>query len=336
MYKKKTLKRLYSWFMKTLNMRPYHRNWIQGTCPFCGGKDKLGVKPLTNNAKCFKCGYNERVIKLAMDILHVSTEKEAWDSIWSADIPEVSIKHILGEEKINNVESELQLPEHYNNIATGYGLVARMARKYLKNRGFNISELSMKGYGYFDDGPYYGYIFIPYIDNEQLVYWNARRFMGPVGTKYKNPVAEDIGLGKSYVIYNKEALYMYKRVYLCEGAFNAETVGDKGIATAGKFVTDYQVNLITQSPVEEVVLLLDPDAESQSVDLAIKLSMYKKVKVVIFSDPEKDVNDYGKKYTLKEANAHRFLNYGELIQYRNAIKLGKKYDTRKRPEYSHK
>lgn len=329
MYKKKTLRRLYSWFMKTLNMRPYHRNWIQGTCPFCGGKDKLGVKPLTNNAKCFKCGYDEKVIKLAMDILNVSTEKEAWDIIWSDDIPEINIKQILGEGSINNVESELQLPEHYHNIAMGEGLVARRARAYLRKRGFSIVELSLKGYGYFDDGPYYGYIFIPYIDNGKLVYWNARRFMGPVGTKYKNPTAEDIGLGKSYVIYNKEALYSHKRVYLCEGAFNAETMGSRGIATAGKFVTEYQLNLILESPVQEVILLLDPDAEAQSVDLALKMAMYKKVKVVMFPDSDKDVNDYGKEFTLNLIKAHKYLSYTELLIYKNAIKLNKRYSTLK-------
>lgn len=336
MYNKKTLSRLYSWFMKVLNLRPYHRNWLQGTCPFCGGKDKLGVKPLTNNAKCFKCGYDKKVIDLAMDILHVDTKKEAWDIIWDADIPELNIRQIIGEEKINNQEHELSLPENCNNIALGHGKVARMARKYLKNRGFNIVDLSEKGYGYFYDGPYYGYIFIPYTFRGKLVYWNARRFMGPVGTKYKNPTAEDIGLGKSYVIYNKEALYLYKRVYICEGAFNAETMGDAGIATAGKFLTDYQVDTIIKAPVAEVVLLLDPDAEAQSVDLGIKLALHKKVKIVIFDDPEKDVNDYGKKRTLREVRAHRFLSYSELIQYRNAIKSGRKYDTRKRPKSSYK
>ena len=43
---------------------------------------------------------------------------------------------------------------------------------------------------------------------------------------------------------------MYKTVYLCEGAINAQTMGEKGIASGGKAISRYQVNEIIKSPVE--------------------------------------------------------------------------------------
>lgn len=117
--------------------------------------------------------------------------------------------------------------------------------------------------------------------HDQLVYFNARKVMGAGTTKYKNPVANETGLGKAYVIYNMEALYLYKRVQLCEGAFNAETIGDSAIATAGKLLTEWQINTILSSPVEAIDLLLDPDALVESVNLALKLVNFKKVRVVV-------------------------------------------------------
>ena len=329
-YSKKTIQKLYAWFIQKLGAKPKARGWLNSDCPFCGAKGKFGVKPITNNTHCFRCGYDKPPIQAIQELTRCDTEKEAWRQVFSDEIDTFQVKIPESELHINNQLKGMSLPEGYHNIIEGTGLIARTCRAYLKRRGFNVAKLSMKGYGYCDSGPYRGYIIIPYTMNGELVYFNARKVMLGGTTKYKNPVANETGLGKAYVIYNIEALQLYKRVQICEGAFNAETLGDTAIATAGKLLTEWQINHILSSPVEEIDLLLDPDALIESINLALRLVNFKKVRVVTWEEKKKDVNDLGRKETLRRIRKHRFLTYGELINYKMAVKHGREYDTYKK------
>lgn len=335
MYSKKTIKQLYRWFIHKLGAKPKARGWLNTTCPFCGAKGKFGVKPFTNNTHCFRCGYSEPPIKVIQDLLNLDTEKEAWKQVFSDDWGTIDVKLPESELTINNKVKGLELPDGFHNIIFGTNLVARKCREYLKRRGFSVAKLSQKGFGYCDSGPYKGYVIIPYIMHDQLVYFNARKVLLGGLTKYKNPVANDVGLGKAYVIYNIEALYIYKRIQICEGAFNAETIGDTAIATAGKLLTEWQINTILSSPVEAIDLLLDPDALIESINLALKLVNFKKVRVVYWEDKKKDgsyldVNDLGKKETIRRIRKHKFLTYGELINYKMDVNHGRKYSILKK------
>ena len=111
---------------------------------------------------------------------------------------------------------------------------------------------------------------------------------------------------------------MYRSVFICEGALNALTLGDRGIATMGKAISAYQVNELLKSSCQRFIILLDPDAKRYAINLALKLVAYKKVKVVFLPDG-KDVNDLGKKQTLKLVYQTRYQNYQELISIRNSL-----------------
>ena len=168
------------------------------------------------------------------------------------------------------------------------------------------------GWGYGTKGKYFGYLIIPFHEKGQLTYFNARRFIGN-GPRYNNPDTSESGLGKSFIIYNKDALEMYKTVFICEGAINAQTMGERGIASGGKAISRYQINEIIKSPVERIIILFDPDAKQNAIDLALKLVQYKKVKVV-FLPEGKDVNDLGRKETLRRVYQVHYQNYQELLQ----------------------
>lgn len=92
---------------------------------------------------------------------------------------------------------------------------------------------------------------------------------------------------------------MYRSVYICEGALNALTIGDRGIATMGKVVSKYQLNELIKAPCQRYIILLDFDAQKYAIELALKLIQYKKVKLVLFED-NRDVNDLGRKAVLKK------------------------------------
>lgn len=73
----------------------------------------------------------------------------------------------------------------------------------------------------------------------------------------------------------------------------------------------------------------------ESVNLALKLVNFKKVRVVYWEDKKSngtylDVNDLGKKETIRRIRKHKFLTYGELINYKMAINHGRKYSILKK------
>lgn len=228
--------------------------------------------------------------------------------------------YVFKEEKVElKGKKEFFLPDGFKNISMGTSLLARSARNYLKKRGFNIEELARKGWGYCNTGKYLGYIIIPFTEHGQLTYFNARLYMG-AGPKYNNPEVDITGLGKSFIIYNADALEIYRTVFICEGAINAETLGENGIATGGKAVSRYQVNRLIKSPVEKFIILIDPDAKDKSLDLAFKLVPFKKVKVVFLPDNE-DVNSLGKRRTLEYVRKTTYQTYQELLTIKSELKL---------------
>lgn len=228
--------------------------------------------------------------------------------------------YVFKEEKVElKGKKEFFLPDGFKNISMGTSLLARSARNYLKKRGFNIEELARKGWGYCNTGKYLGYIIIPFTEHRQLTYFNARLYMG-AGPKYNNPEVDITGLGKGFIIYNADALEIYRTVFICEGAINAETLGENGIATGGKAVSRYQVNRLIKSPVEKFIILIDPDAKDKSLDLAFKLVPFKKVKVVFLPDNE-DVNSLGKRRTLEYVRKTTYQTYQELLTIKSELKL---------------
>lgn len=204
------------------------------------------------------------------------------------------------------------LPEGFKSILFGKSSLAKAARNYVKKRGFNLQKVAMAGWGYGTKGKYFGYLIIPFHQHGELVYFNARLFIGN-GPKYNNPDTSESGLGKSFIIYNKDALDIYKTVFICEGALNAETMGERGIASGGKAISRYQINEIIKSPVERIIILFDPDAKDRAIDLALKLVNFKKVKV-IFLPEGTDCNDLGRKRTLSYVYKTHYQNYQELFK----------------------
>jgi hypothetical protein len=220
------------------------------------------------------------------------------------------------EEKLELAESKpLYLPEGFRNISLGDSQLAKSIRGYVKKRGFSIEQFSRCGIGYGTMGETYGYLIIPFYYQGQLKYYNARNVIGK-GPRYNNPDKDITGLGKQFIIFNHDALEMYRSVFVCEGALNALTMGDRGIATMGKAISQYQVNELLKSQCERYIILLDFDARDYAINLALKLVAYKKVKVVLFKD-NRDVNDLGKKSVLKMVYKTRYQSYQDLIKLRN-------------------
>lgn len=308
--------RLRTYFIKRLGGYDYRHGWMRiPTCPYCGREHKLGVNLSMYRTNCFRCNAHPSPAQLIMDIEGFTEYHELINFLNNGQFDELQFK----EEKIELAESKpVYLPEGFRNISLGDSQLAKSIRGYIKKRGFNLEKFSRCGIGYGTMGTTYGYLIIPFYYRGQLRYYNARNVIGK-GPRYNNPDKDITGLGKQFIIFNHDALEMYRSVFICEGALNALTLGDRAIATMGKVVSAFQVNELLKSQCERFIILLDPDAKEYAINLALKLVAYKKVKVVFLPDG-KDVNDLGRSQTLKLVYATRYQSYQELISIRNSLK----------------
>lgn len=307
--------RLKTYFIKRLGAFEYRRGWMKlPVCPYCHRELKMGVNLSMYRTNCFRCNAHPNPSQLVMDIEGFDTYHELINFLNSGKFDELEFH----EEKVELAEAKpLYLPDGFRILSFGKSQVARSIRGYVKSRGFSIQELSRHGIGYATKEPYFGYLIIPFYYKGQLRYYNARKVIG-TGPRYNNPNKDITGVGKEFIIFNYDALEMYRSVFVCEGALNALTMGDRGIATMGKAISAYQVNELLKSSCERFIILLDPDAKKYAINLALKLVAYKKVKVVFLSEG-KDVNDLGRKETLRLVYQTRYQSYQDLIQIRNSL-----------------
>ena len=300
--------KLYNYFITRLGMRDYRRGWLKGDCPYCGGEDKFGVHLETNRTNCFKCAEHPLPIRVVMDQEGIANFPESWahiDTFEEFKYLETSIELLK--------EKPAQLPEGFRLINIGDSQTAKIARRKLKERGFNITNLALRGVGYCVSGDYGGRIIIPFYERGRLIYFNARNFTG-LGPKFKNPRIEEFGIGKNLLIYNVDALELYRTIYILESATNALTLGDKATATGGKVISRYQISKYLQSSAQRFVIILDPYANHEALWAGMQLVYHKKVKVVLLPESklEEDVNDIGKKKTLKHIKNQPWQNYRDL------------------------
>ena len=306
---------LYNYFIKRLGAWQYKHGWLRvPVCPYCGRREKLGINLSMYRTNCFRCGEHPSPAQLVMDIESLETWSELIKFLNDGEFNELEFKEERAELSTRHV---VYLPEGFRNIIHGESTLAKAIRGYMVQRGFHIKSLSRLGVGYCNQGKLFGYLIIPFYYGSELRYYNARNVLGS-GPRYQNPDKGTTGYGKEFIIFNSDSLSMYRSVYVCEGAINALTMGDRAIATMGKSVSRYQINELIKAPCERYIILLDPDAKDKAIDLALKLVNYKKVKVVFLPDG-KDVNDLGRSKTLKYVWSTRYLKYQDLIKLKNTL-----------------
>jgi hypothetical protein len=265
--------------------------WYDGECPYCGSR-KLALRPDSFFIKCWKGCFYGNVVDFVRRYLGTSyyEAREVIDQV----MPGLRVQEII---KPDVLPRDIVLPEGYNRILDGETPMAKRARLYLKRRGFDLNYLDMIGIGYCGSGDYMGYIIVPFKKEGSIVYYIARDFLNR-GDKwrYKNPPTEKFGVGKSEVLFNEEALYLYDKVYLLEGWTDAASIGNEALSTQGKSLSLTQQNIIVRSPVKEVVVISDLGAEMEALSMLQELYRHKKTKLIKltgFSEYGKDVNAIG-------------------------------------------
>ena len=306
-------KKVTDYFVSKHGCAPYaNRGWYKGYCPNCG-KYKFGFRLSDNRVNCFFCGPMGTPLKAIMDLEGIDTLPEVYHFLKTFE----GIDYYDGPKKVEVEIKTIELPKSFKLLSIGDSNIGKLARSYMRKRGFNVLSLSMMGIGYCTNGDFAGMIILPFYRKGKLVYFIGRRFLALGVNKFNNPDSEQFGIGKTELIFNEDALQVYSTIYVVESVINALTLGANAIAIMGKKISQIQLSKILRSPCKRIVICLDPDAYIEAIQLGLKLVEYKKVKVIRFPD-KKDVNDIGKKWVMEQRKITPYHSYLDLIRLKAA------------------
>jgi DNA primase len=282
----------------------------------------MGINISQNRIHCFACGVKVSPFELIKELEGIEKNQQVFNLL---NLQKEYEKYV--ETKVERVEKkQVLLPEGFRAIDDRDGIMGRAAQHYMKRRRYNIKKLASEGVGYCIEGKYMGYIIFPIYYKGQLVFFQGRKFMD-FGPKMKNPEMQEFGIGKSQVIYNIDALFIYNTCYIAESITNAKTMGERCCATLGKTFSNWQMSMFLKAPCTGLIFLLDEDAYYDAIIQAMQLVQFKKIKVIKMPK-DKDVNDVGKAATLKLIRSTPWQRYTDLLKIK--IELDGK-----NPEYSH-
>lgn len=291
-------------------MYRYKRGWLRAhVCP-CPKKkkNKFAINLFKNKVSCFICGSLGKPINFAIEHGDFNTESDFLKELTKLQGVEYSEPPVALKS-----QKRVNLPESFKLLSLGTNQFAKSARAYMKSRGYDILNLTMKGIGYCTKGDYQGMIVFPFYQNHELIYLSARNFIGDKFFKF--PEVEQFNIGKNQLIHNIDALHLYNKIYITESITNELTIGDNAISIGGKIASSWQVSTLISAPVKYYVILLDPDAYQEALELACKLSRYKGVKVVKLPKDE-DVNSIGRKATMTLIKKHEYKSNAQFqIEY---------------------
>lgn len=312
-YNKVIRGKLFNYFQQRLGMKPSTRGWYRANCIFCGRPQAMGINLTSYKAHCFGCLEKMNPITLLMEIENFKQYSQAYEFLRIQKDFDAYDDFVNKRIDIKPME----LPDSFRIITDTPGYIGKCAKNYMLGRGFKLSELEASGIGYCTRGEYAGYIIFPVYYNSTLVFYQGRKFID-IGPKMRNPEFEKFGIGKTQVMYNADSLFIYNKIDLVESITNCLTLGSKSIASFGKELSPWQLSLIVNSPCTHVTFIYDNDAYYGAIKQAMQLVHYKKVKVILMPI-EKDVNDIGKKETIKLKNATPWQDYQDLLKIKIAL-----------------
>ena len=308
---------------------------LRYNCPFCSPNNdyKLYVKSAPDKTDglwiCQKCGkagsppwfvmqYLGVEFKEALDILEVYDYTLDYQNFEPKEIGMTDEEYLLLLMKnVNKVEEVTEgeevhlvpppLPPNFYLLANNFNNPDSIPFLiYLKRRGFTTDDIITHNIGYVLDShvitankktmPIKNHlVFLTHDDQGQYIYWNTRA-IGDSYVKSINAPSAEGEYSKRTVVFNLNRAKRTPYIVINEGVPDALTVGESGVGTFGKQVTNEQVALIVKDlhPEQRIYIFLDNDARDQIVTLAERLYRVHKNTYIVINPTNKDANDLGR------------------------------------------
>ena len=233
---------------------------------------------------------------------HKAVEKFVLKNISSIDLSDVNEEQPHVKEEPKPVVA-IDMPDGFIPI-TSTKFLARQGADYMLSRGFTRRDLEKYHLMVGTKGDYTRRVIIPFIENNEIVWFQGRSWSKAERLKYRNPV----DVSKSVLVYNIDGLREGGVAILTEGPLDAMMVG--GQSTMGAQASDWQVNKILAKKPKRIIIVPDNDTpkivngEKFSPGYSGALSTIDKLVgsgynirdiYVAFIEGGKDLNEIGKK-----------------------------------------
>ena len=257
-------------------------------CPVCKsqGKDKLKLAIGVEKGMyhCWVCETKGK--NIGRFALKYSTQKKAATDLYSY------FKTGKKDEQLRiEKEKVVKLPEDFRLIATSRCHEAKLARAYLKNRGFKNQDIWRFRAGISNKYEYKNRVIFPSFDKDQNInFYTARTYNKNQKRRYQNSKISrrDIIFKDLDIDYNQELI-------LVEGVFDLLHTPFNSTCILGSWLDEkyklFQKIIKNKTP---IILCLDPDAIDKAQKIAKKLYSYN-IDVKISQHRKKDFGDMSKK-----------------------------------------
>lgn len=315
---------------------------VRYNCPFCPPNTdyKLYVKVSSDNTDglwhCKKCDstgnpvsfvmkYNHVGFKEAKDILEMYVDEDLFASNYrdlGLSDSEILYLMLIKDDEEEEEESEYTAPP----LPVGTKLIMENLNNpevvpfvdYLVNKRrlspeviakHNIGYIK-KGHAVTSEGKQVTLdnhvVFFTYDNQGRYIYWNTRSILPDPYIKSFNGVSREGEYSKRNVIFNMNTARLQQDIVVVEGVIDALTIGDSGVATFGKQVTDAQVTEILKNvtPDKSIYVMIDRDAPEQADKLAQRLYQKHKNTFIVLNPEDQDANDIGTERTWELIRDH--------------------------------
>lgn len=294
------------------------------SCPFCNDyKPRMFIHYGRQAFYCHNCGEKGTLISFLSKYYGYSWQKalllyrdhEGYEKPLPDNVEEEIYDRLLNiDTRANRIIHPL--PDEYIPIKEAHGRAGRRALEYLYNRGVPSSQAVKNNIGYCEEGHYKDRLILPDYENGELIFWQARTWKPQPEDKYKrkyyrkvlNPSLSEeekgrgaLAIEKSEVISNIDTILEKGSIVICEGRFDAYTIGDLGGCIHGKYMSDTQImKLISnKDKIKDIVIMLDPDAMDLAITLGSRLyKHFDNIRICRLPDGT-DPNDLGRKRVAK-------------------------------------
>ena len=258
-------------------------------------KFKLYISLSKKVFHCFKSGENGKISKLLSDILGLektNIEYEIIKKYYGRNYKKEIIKEIKKEENLELPEGLVFFNEDSKSI------FRRKAYNYLVDRGLTEEKINELGFIINSDSHYHNRIFIPFYEEEKLVYFQTRDFTNTSKLRFVNPK----GFSSKQFVYNVDKID--EEVVILEGLFDAMVIDNiPATAIMSADLTMSQAKKIMWKAPKDIIIVPDNDETGErTLKKNIELLNYVKPKslnynIWLYHLPKefKDFNEFANK-----------------------------------------
>lgn len=278
--------------LEVANLNPEDRgDYFKVICPSCGHKEAFVYK----NNRMIICSRRNRCNYVRDIIEYAKEEGKLRKEVIKSMSPQVNKKEEV------KAKTKLVIPEGLSFFSEKKdGIMHDKAYAYLRARGIPENSINQLGYVYDTSRGFELGIFIPFIENGELLYYILRNADRTSEFRFDNPK----GINGSEFLYNYDNMIDGGTICITEGVFDAISIENYiGTAMLTSSLNKKQASKIFDKAPSRIIYIPDNDKAGRlfadkNIRLLIRYkppSVTTEFYVYFIPDPYKDFNDYASK-----------------------------------------